>query len=267
LNVRRLATLLLCACGGHVAHEPATKPEPLPPVTLRAPRGAVAGEKLAALRDLVAPADWVEEVPQLDGIWPKTAASELREAWVLSSSSVCREASWAAAIDAVPADHHVFRELRDRLGGDDREQHAKTELGNARLTLKQERFCLHHDCRPPLSPPLTTLTICVDGVDATSATPTLMKRSASLVPLAPLLAIEGVHEDIAEYQRAMRGDVIEITLVASPEGQARLEEWLVSHGQGERDPVSSRIESTDPKRSFISYPPDKPENLFEIFAR
>jgi len=262
--MKRFFASLLFACGGHVTHE-ATKPETLPPVTVCEAHAAIPGEKLAALHELIAPADWVEEAGELDGVWPKTAAGELREAWVLPGT-ICRAASWSAPIEDVTSTHQVFEELRAHLSGDDRVLEAKLERGRARIELKQERFCILHECRPPLSAPLTTFTICVDGANARGATATLMKRSPSLAPLAPLLLIEGLREQTATFKRTDRGTTeLEITLIASPDAQTRAQEWLVSHNFGVR--ASWQVDSIDPRRSFILYPPEHPENPFVIWGR
>jgi hypothetical protein len=79
------------------------------------------------------------------------------------------------------------------LSGDDRVLEAKIERDRVRLTLKRERFCVLHECRPPMSAPLTTLAVRVDDVDAKAAA-VLMKRRAALARLTGVISLAATPE-------------------------------------------------------------------------
>lgn len=279
---RFLAVTVACvgACVGACAHPPNATPAAHPTtIPSRAVRVAVPGARLhAAARTpaaarLLVPAAWVEEQPALDDVWPATPAYALEEDWIPSARTVCRKASWTGAIgELTPSPNRWFVDLRTRLAGDDRVRHANVERDGVRMTLVQERSCIYHDCRPPLSDPMTTLSVCVDGLSSTSvvgATRALMSLVPSTAPLTEILAFDGIRDETARYVRTGDGRAeVDVSFSATPAGRTRVREWLIARGFAV--PVSSpawALDSTDPSRTFVFSPPSDGETVVSVQGR
>jgi hypothetical protein len=246
----RFAVLcLISACTQHpIARPPAPKPRPPEPPRLP---GARLHEAVQHGKSFDVPTHWLENHPSHERVFASPAYG-LEERW--TNGTVCREAFYAS--DVPEHDDATWRSLVSSLNGDDQYREAKLEVEGLRLHLKRERYCIYHNCKPPLSPPMTALTVCDDRAtfDLALVGRTLVHYMPSLdghepaLSLAPLLT--------AKYSRQGNGrDEVEIAFTATAAQQDALRSFFVEHDFATRDPTLAwAINSKHPRRSYLFSP-------------
>lgn len=245
----RFAVCCLIACTHHTIAPRAPPPKPRPPEPPAQPGERLDRAQLVGDR-IEPPLGWIEGRPQYARTFPSPAYS-LEERWL--NKTVCREAFY----DSEPPAHDdsVYRSLVDALAGDDKVRASSLVRDGLRLNLRRERYCIYHECQPPLSPPATVLTICDDMVapDMDAVARTFVTYVKSLDGHNGALAI--AHASIATLRRTARERRVDITLSASAVEQDRLRDFFVEHGYATVDPaITWALNSTSPKRSYLFYP-------------
>lgn len=243
---------------------PPRPPPPPPKLAARAPEEPPAPfVRLAAAKRsggaIEAPFDFIGGRPAYDGAFP-TPAYSLEERWVFGSPvSVCRSAFYDHDVQELHGTHAVWTELTQSLAGDDRFKESKLARDGMRFTLRRERFCIYHECKPPLSAPSTTLDVCDDL--ATVKDPVAVVRA--MIGHLPVLtghdevfSIAGVSPASVTYRRdGSARDEAEVRVSAAPDARELVRKFLVERGLAVRDPnIPWAMNSTDKKRSYLFYP-------------
>ncbi len=252
-----------CVLIGCATPPPPIKTPPAPRANrVEPPTGPGARLAAAAIREqkLVVPGAWIDRHPELDAIFPPLATS-LDERWVFSSTTVCRSAFYAEDLTTLKSAHGLFSELVAAMAGDERVKEAKLTRNGVRLLLRRERFCVLHDCQPPLSAPSITLDVCDDHVvvaDRAAVARAMIAHMSVLEGHEALLAVPGVEAAIVTYARKRDGwDEVSVMLEAAPAAQDELRATLIKRGLAVRDPnLPWAVDSTDKKRSYRFYPPE-----------
>jgi hypothetical protein len=254
----RLCWLLLaCASPPKPVPAAATPPRPAHVEPKTGP-----GARLAAApchdNALEVPTAWIDGRTDYEGLFPPLAQG-LEERWVFDPNVVCREAFYSGDVEALQSAHPLWSELVAALAGDDKYRDAKVERSAMRVTLRRERHCIYHECKPPLSPPTVTLTACDD------APPPLAPRAVARAVMGYMPSLAG-HEPlldigkpfIVNYKRASKGfDEVHVTLMASPEEQDAARSFLIEHAFGHPDAsIAWAMNSTSKQRSYLFYPPN-----------
>ena len=228
---------------------------------------------------LVAPPDWIEERPDLTGIWPALPAIALQETWVARVDTkvarletVCRTATWDAPLETVARGGSPRVDaLLARVSSDGDNRAADWADRSARVRFVETRQRMGHLGSGGASTPLSELFICVDGVESASvkdAGHAFIRAVPSAAPALPFLELPGVHVLIAELKRR-RGaaDETSIQFLLDDDAQLRVAEWIVGNGLATRHAsIPWAFDSTDGKRSFIFYPP-RGQNLVQLEGR
>lgn len=266
--IRLLVAALIAGCG-HRGE--ATSKRTTPPVTPRAAERAAPGYRLSLAarteRGLEVPNGLVEGRDAFEGIFPSPAHA-LEERWVLDApQTVCWSAFYASDVSELHGTHSVFHELVGSLAGDDRVRESKLSRDGLRLVLRREQHCIYHECKPPLSPPTVTLDVCDDHAAADPATTaeTMLGYVPSLALHAGLLKpSHGVRPTLVSYRRDRSRDEVQLTLDADAKAQEHLRGVMLEIGLAKpstiepgraEQPLEWALDSTDPRRSYIFYPP------------
>src|SRR5205085_9458192 len=138
------------------------------------------------------------------------------ERWVFGDvNTVCYAAFYN---DTPPGEHSLYRAAVDAMVGDDKVSEAKLTRDKLRITLRRERYCVLHNCAPPLSPPLTTFTICDDGVtvDRDAALRAMVSYVPALAGHDDAMISLGIHPMAVEYRRSGdAGDEVTVTIATT----------------------------------------------------
>lgn len=251
----------LCCALMACTKPPAPPNKPAPPRAAHVAPSLEPGARLAAAsvhdRALEVPGSWIDGHPELDGLFPPLAYS-LDERWVFSFNTVCRSAFYSEDLPTLQSAHAVWSELVAALAGDEQFKEARLARAGVRLHLTRERYCIDHNCKPPLSPPSVNLDVCDDKVvvaDRTAVLRTLIARLPALAGHEALLAVPGVTASIAAYSRHGDGrDEVKVTLEANAAAQSELRALLVARGYATVDPNGWSVNSTSKLRSYLFYP-------------
>lgn len=260
LALPSLVLACVSACTGAAPRPAAPPPSPRPAGHVSA---SVPGERLSTAlrvgRALEVPAQFLEGRPAYDGLIPSPAGL-LEERWVFGETdTVCRTALYDADLPALQSAHPLWNELVAALSGDDRFSASKRARDGLRLELRRERFCIYHECKPPLSPPSVTLEVCDDLVpidDRAAIVRAMMSHMPALAGHDQALEVAGVGPASVTYRRkGVTPDEVEVVVTATPAAQDALRKLLVERGFAEPSPnLPWAMNSTDSKRSYIFYP-------------
>jgi len=271
--VRRAFLFFVCVLGCRAPQPTVGTPPPrrAPKVVHPEPRGP--GARLAAAktigRGVEVPSVFVEERPELAGIFPSPAYSAEERYGFGDQPFVCRAAFYDADVPSPGSAHPQFHALVAALAGDDRYAEAKATVSGARLWLRRERFCIYHECKPPLSAPTVQLDVCIDEKvsEPRAIVHAILRFMPVLAGHEDLLSLEGVRASSIRYSRnGDARDEQQLSLVANEGGLARVRTFLVDHAFAAVSDPEWSMKSTTPKRSYLMYPPQD-ENSITISGR